>query len=95
MFVKEFKTKKLHTRKSKCGKEHSYYRHSTVVELRCDNCVELFTRPRSKMDPKRLSNNYFHVCENCDAKKFAQKRGVERRKVWSLTASSDLPIGRI
>ena len=95
MFVKELKTKRLHTRKSKCGKEHSYYRYSTEVELRCDNCDSLFTRPRSKMDPKRLSNNYFHVCENCDAKKFAQKRGVERRKVWSLTASSDLPIGRI
>jgi len=47
------------------------------------------------MDPKRLNNNYFHVCNECDAKRFAQKRGVDRRKVWQLTASSSMPIGKI
>jgi hypothetical protein len=46
------------------------------------------------MDPKRLSNNYFHVCGNCDAKRFAQQKGVDRRKVWQLKASSDLPINK-
>ena len=47
------------------------------------------------MDPKRLNNNYFHVCENCDAKRFAQKRGVNAKQVWSLKASSDMPIWKI
>lgn len=95
MFVKEYKIKKIYERQSKNGNTHKYYREVSVAVMRCDNCDEEFERLRGKMDPKRLSNNYFHVCGNCDAKKFAQKRGVERRKVWSLTASSDLPIGRI
>lgn len=95
MFVKEYKIKKIYERQSKNGKPHNYYREVSIVVMKCDNCDGEFERLRGKMDPKRLSNNYFHVCGNCDAKKFAQKRGVERRKVWSLTASSDLPIGRI
>ena len=40
------------------------------------------------MDPKRLTNNVYHVCGTCDAKKFAQMKGVEARKVWSMPASS-------
>ena len=95
MFIKEFKEKFGHTRKSKLGQEHEYYRFVTFVVLRCDNCNEIFQRKRSSMDPKRLNNNYFHVCENCDAKKFAQKRAVNRKKVWSLTASSNIPIGKL
>ena len=47
------------------------------------------------MDPKRLSNNYFHVCSCCDAKRFAQKTGVKRKQVWNLKASSNIPIGKI
>ena len=47
------------------------------------------------MDPKRLSNNYFHVCDNCNAKVFAQKKGVERKQMWNLSASSDIPIGKL
>lgn len=47
------------------------------------------------MDPKRLNNNYFHVCENCDAKRFAQKKGVERKQVWNLHASSNIPISKL
>jgi hypothetical protein len=47
------------------------------------------------MDPKRLSNNYFHVCENCDAKRFAQKKGVDKKKVWSMSASSGISISKI
>jgi hypothetical protein len=95
MFLSEFQEKTRHVRRSKCGKEHEYYRSKTFVKMRCDNCDTEFVRPRGSMDPKRLSNNYFHVCDNCDAKRFAQKRGVERRKVWSLTASSDIPIGKL
>ena len=66
-----------------------------MVVLRCDCCDNEFTRERGQMDPKRLSNNYFHVCENCDAKVFAQKKGVDRRKVWQLKASSDIPINKL
>jgi hypothetical protein len=47
------------------------------------------------MDPKRLSNNYFHVCENCNAKVFAQKKGVEKKKMWDLPASSNIPISKL
>jgi DNA-directed RNA polymerase subunit RPC12/RpoP len=95
MFIREYTQRKLHKRDSKLGKAHEYYRNITMVQLRCDNCDKEFTRPRGSMDPKRINNNYFHVCENCDAKRFAQKRGVERKKVWTLTASSNLPIGKL
>ena len=47
------------------------------------------------MDPKRISNNYFHVCNNCDSKVFAQKKGIERKQIWDMPASSDLPIGKL
>jgi len=47
------------------------------------------------MDPKRLSNNYFHVCKNCDSKRFAQRKGIERKQVWNMSASSSKPIGKL
>jgi hypothetical protein len=47
------------------------------------------------MDPKRVSNNYFHICPNCDAKRFAQRKGVEKRKIWDMPASSMMPIGKL
>ena len=95
MYIKEFIEQTRHQRTSKTGKQHNYVRKKTFVLLRCDNCNIEFTRERGKMDPKRLSNNYFHVCNNCDAKKFAQKKGVERKNIWNMTASSDLPIGKL
>ena len=95
MFIKEFQQETRHIRKSKSGKDHSYKREKTIVILRCDNCDIEFERPRGSMDPKRLSNNYFHVCDRCDAKVFAQKKGVERKQMWNLSASSDIPIGRL
>jgi|TARA_B110000444_G_scaffold233253_1_gene242622 hypothetical protein len=95
MFIKEFQQETRHVRKSKSGKDHSYKREKTIVILRCDNCDIEFERPRGSMDPKRLSNNYFHVCDRCDAKVFAQKKGVERKQMWNLSASSDIPIGRL
>ena len=94
MFIEEFKRKSRHVRKSKTGKEHQYVRQKTFARLRCDCCNTEFVRPRGSMDPKRLSNNYFHVCSNCDSKRFAQKKGVERKKIWDLPASSTLPVGR-
>lgn len=95
MFIKEFTEKTLHERTSKLGKKHSYYREKTFVKLRCDSCNLEFVRPRGNMDPKRLNNNYFHVCSNCDAKKFAQKRAIERRKIWDMPASLDIPISKL
>jgi hypothetical protein len=95
MFLREFKEKTQHERISKTGKPHVYYRHRTMVCLRCDSCDVEFIRERGSMDPTRLNNNYFHVCSNCDAKRFGQKRGVERKQVWDMSASSDLPIGKL
>jgi hypothetical protein len=95
MFIKEYTVKKSYERPSKLGKVHQYTRNITVCVFRCDNCNTEFERNRGNMNPKRLNNNYFHVCKNCDSKKFAQKKGVERKKIWDLTASSDIPISQI
>jgi len=94
MYVASTKEIIEYTRKSKLGKEHHYKRLKTVLVLRCDCCDTEFKRERSKMDPNRINNNYFHVCANCDPKRFAQKKGVERRLIWDMPASSTLPIGR-
>jgi len=95
MFIREYTLKKLYERASKLGKRHTYYRDVTIVVLRCDSCDTEFERKRGNMDPKRLNNNYFHVCSKCDAKVFAQKKGVERKQVWNLHASSDIPISKL
>lgn len=81
-------------RTSKLGKQHQYVRKKTVVELRCDNCDNIFNRDLRQMDKKRLSNNYFHVCSSCDAKRFAQRKGVEQKKIWDMPASIDLPVSK-
>jgi len=95
MYLGETVVTQTHLRKSKLGKTHEYTRHRTMVKLRCDDCNCEFQRARRQMNTKRLNNNVFHVCSNCDAKRFAQKRGVERRKVWNLSASSSLPVGKL
>ena len=84
-----------HTRTSKLGQEHSYKRLKRISVFRCDCCGEIFKRDRAKMSPKRLNNNYFHCCSNCNAKKFAQYKGVERRTIWDKPASSLDNIGRL
>ncbi len=63
--------------------------------LKCDNCDVEFERERGNMDYKRLNNNFFHVCSNCDSKRFAQKKGVERKQIWNMSASSGIPIGKL
>jgi hypothetical protein len=95
MFIKEFKKETNHVRKSKTGTEHSYIRYCTYVVLRCDNCNSEFERTRGSMDPKRLNNNYFHVCKNCNSKKFAQKMGVTKKQIWDMPASSNLYISKL
>lgn len=84
-----------HYRKSKSGKVHAYLRRKTVIVFRCDCCQEVFKRDKGNMDPKRLNNNYYHVCGNCDVKKFAQEKGVEARKIWDMPASSLKTLGQL
>lgn len=95
MFLKTETRKRFFTRESKLGKEHTYCRTFTVVVFRCDNCSKLFERERGKMNPKRLSNHYFHVCPECDSKRFAQRKGVERRFIWDTPVNSNLDISKI
>ena len=94
MFIKTETERTQHIRKSKLGEEHTYSRIKTVAVLRCDNCDTLFKRDIKKINRKRLSNNYFHVCSNCDAKRFAQRKGVEQKQIWDLPASTELPVGK-
>lgn len=84
-----------YTRISKLGVEHQYIRTRTYAVFRCDNCGEGFRRPKEKISPKRLNNNYFHCCAQCDAKRFAQKKGVERRLIWDMPVSSTADISRL
>ena len=94
MFIKTEIQESQYVRRSKCGKEHTYIRKKTLAIFRCDNCDDTFTRDLKHVDRKRLSNNYFHVGSNCDAKRFAQRKGVEQKKIWDLPASTTLPVGK-
>jgi hypothetical protein len=77
-----------YVRASNRGKTHTYTRKKTVVVFRCDSCLEVFYRDKGDMDPKRLSNNFFHVCKDCDPKRFAQEKGVQARQIWDMPVSS-------
>ena len=94
MFLKTELRENQYVRRSKCGQEHSYTRKKTIAVFRCDNCDNTFTRDLKHVDRKRLSNNYFHCCPNCDAKRFAQRKGVEQKKIWDLPASTTLPVSK-
>lgn len=95
MFLGIEKEVKTYYRSSKLGILHEYTRTRTLVLFRCDNCGEEFHRLKEKVSPKRLSNNYFHCCPNCDSKRFAQKKGAERRTIWDMSVNSDLDISRL
>jgi hypothetical protein len=92
MLIETKKVTTEYTRASKCNKLHTYKRTKTMVIIQCDNCQSLFEREQGKMNKKRISLDYYHVCLECDSKRFAQKRGVERRKLWNLSADSDIDI---
>jgi hypothetical protein len=94
MFLKTETQENQYTRHSKCGVAHSFYRKKTVALFRCDNCDQEFARDLKHIDRKRLSNNYFHCCVNCDPKRFAQRKGVEQKKIWDMPASTTLPVGK-
>ena len=95
MFIKLKSVVTTHVRTSKLGQPHSYRRSKTLAVLRCDCCGEVFERDRSKMEPKRISNRYFHCCPDCDIKRFAQHKGAERRTIWDRPVSSSDDISRL
>ena len=84
-----------YVRRSKLGLEHHYTRRKTIAVFRCDNCDNEFERELKNVQSKRLSNNYFHCCPNCDSKRFAQRKGVEHKKIWELSTDIDIPIDKI
>lgn len=94
MFLKTESVETEYTRISKNGIRHSYYRRKITAIFRCDNCDNVFSRDLKNIDRKRLSNNYFHCCSNCDTKRFAQRKGVERKTIWDMPASAELPVGK-
>ena len=94
MFIMTELVETEYVRRSKLGHEHRYKRNKVMAVFRCDNCDDTFRRDLKHIDRKRLSNNYFHCCSKCDVKRFAQRKGVERKKIWDLPASSTLPVGR-
>ena len=92
MFLIKKTQETQHTRRSKNGVEHSYKRIKTVALFLCDSCGLEFARDIRKIDRKRLNNNYFHCCPNCDTKRFAQRKGVEQKRIWDMPASTTLPV---
>lgn len=94
MFLKIEVEENQYVRRSKSGKDHVYKRKKTLAVFRCDNCDNIFTRDLKHVDRKRLSNNFFHCCSDCDAKRFAQRKGVEQKKIWDMPASIDLPVSK-
>jgi hypothetical protein len=94
MFLKIETQENQYLRHSKCGLEHAFSRKKTLAVFRCDNCDSEFQRDLKHMDRKRLSNNYFHCCSGCDPKRFAQRKGVEQKKIWDMPASTTLPVGK-
>jgi hypothetical protein len=94
MFLRRETRISEYVRLSKLGKEHIYVRDKTVAVFRCDNCDQEFERDLKNIDHRRLSNNYFHCCANCDSKRFAQRKRIERKSIWDMPASSTLPVGK-
>ena len=86
---------RFHVRKSKTEKNHPYKRIRSYAIFQCDECHIEFKREKGKVDPKRLDNFYVHVCPSCDPKRFAQRKGVEQRKLLNLPAGSDIRIDEI
>lgn len=88
MIIETKYVKQEYSRKSKLGKTHTYVRQKMILVIRCDCCKTEFQRDRGSMNPKRINNNVYHVCSNCDVKRFAQEKGVERRHIWDMPVSS-------
>ena len=94
MYIKTKIVETVFERPSKLGKMHQYHRKKTIAVLICDSCDETFQRELKKISRNRLNNNYFHCCSDCDIKRFAQRKGVERKKIWDMPAGTDLPVSK-
>ena len=94
MFITQEYVQTIYKRPSKSGQVHTYVRKKTILVFVCDNCGTQFKRDKGTMDSKRTNNNYFHVCSECEPKKFAQRKGVEQKRIWNLSADTDLPINK-
>jgi len=92
MYIDSRKIVKQYQRTSKQGVVHNYTRTLTMLIFTCDNCNARFERTRGEIDPRRVSNDYYHVCSNCNPKQFAQSKGVERRRMWNTSVNSDIKI---
>ena len=86
MYIKETTEIHLHQRESKLGNVHNFKRRRTVYHFQCDACGKEFLRDKSKVAPSRASNKYHHVCASCDVHRYAQKLGIEMRKIYRLGA---------
>jgi hypothetical protein len=95
MYLEQEKLEKVYYRTSKLGKVHRYVRTLTILKLQCDNCLSIFFKEKGRLSPKRLDNKYYHCCTNCDSKRFAQKKGSEKRSFWNIPVSSSTPIDRL
>ena len=95
MLLEVYQKRVEYTRLSKSGTPHVYFRTQKVARLQCDNCNSAFERRVSNMDHRRLGPDYEHVCPDCGPKRFAQRRGVERRKYWSTTVDLDVDIDQL
>lgn len=95
MLIEIQKVKKEYQRLSKQGKSHSYFRTHEVAVLRCDCCAVQFERRTRDMDPRRLTADQAHVCNTCDQKRYAQRKGVENRRFWNTTVDLDQNIDSI
>jgi DNA-directed RNA polymerase subunit RPC12/RpoP len=95
MFLTTLNVTQSYTRYSKKGIAHTYKRTKKVAQFKCDSCAREFQRDVGKIDRRRLSNEYYHVCSKCDSKRFAQIKGVERRRLWSMSVDTEIDISKI
>lgn len=94
MFLELKKINQTFLRKSKLGIEHLYSRIKSVAIFSCDSCQKVFERELGKIDHRRMNNNYFHVCSDCNQKSFAQTKSVEKRCFWDIPVDKDIDITR-
>ena len=95
MFLEKLVRKHPTERTSKLGIKHICMRNKTYYKFSCDSCGLEFEREKGSIALKRISNDYKHVCNECDPKRFAQKQGVRQRKILNMDVSSDTPIDKL
>lgn len=95
MLIEVYQKYVEYSRPSKTGQVHLYHRKQQVAILVCDACSTKFERRVRDMDHRRLSARYTHVCPDCDAKRFAQRKGMESRRFWNTTVDLEIEINSL